>query len=204
MKISLNNVTKTYGKQTVFQNINAEFHQNKAYPIIGNNGSGKSTLLQVIAGYISPNNGEVNYRSREDVLIPIENWYIHQSIAAPYLDLFDELSVKDAVKLQLALKPLLLSNDELLDQIELNIHASKSLKELSSGMRQRLKLALAIYSKTSVLLLDEPTTNLDAKWTQWFVDQVHAHRKDRIVIVCTNSQSAEIEVTDQEALSLSV
>lgn len=204
MKISLHNVTKTYGKQVVYTGINAEFDKDKAYPIIGNNGSGKSTLLQTIAGYISPNEGTITYHSPNGSAIPVENWYQHLSIAAPYLDLFDELSVLDSIELHTSLKPLTMSTLDLLDSIDLLDHKDKSLKLLSSGMRQRLKLALAIFGKTAVLLLDEPTSNLDAKWTQWLIDQVQSNRAGRIVIVCTNNQPAELEITDQEPLSLSV
>lgn len=202
MKIELDQITKTYGAQTVFKDIDAVFEANKRYPIIGQNGSGKSTLLQVISGFVTPNKGSIRYTDNAGNELPIETWYKHQSIAAPYLDLFEELSVSETVFVHGKLKPLALDQNALLADIELDEHADKPLSKLSSGMRQRLKLALAIYSETEVLLLDEPTSNLDKKWVDWFQDRTLKYSKDRIVIVCTNSQEAELAITDQPALAL--
>ena len=202
MKIELDQITKTYGAQTVFKDISAVFETTKRYPIIGQNGSGKSTLLQVISGFVTPNKGSICYKDHAGIELPIEAWYKHQSIAAPYLDLFEELSVSETVFVHGKLKPLALDQNALLADIALDKHAEKPLSKLSSGMRQRLKLALAIYSETEILLLDEPTSNLDKKWVDWFQDRTIKNSKDRIVIVCTNSQEAELAITDQPALEL--
>lgn len=204
MKIELQQISKSYGAQTVFEGINVHFEAGKRYPIIGQNGSGKSTLLQVISGYITPNTGAVSYLNQDGNIIPIEQWYRHQAIAAPYLDLFDELNSLETIFLHGKLKHLLKTQEEILADIALADHANKPLGQLSSGMRQRLKLALAIYSDTSILLLDEPTSNLDKAWTTWFQERLMAYTSERVVIICTNSQEAELAVTDQEVLSLSV
>jgi ABC-type multidrug transport system ATPase subunit len=158
----------------------------------------------LISGYVTPNAGRIEYHHDHGDALPIEEWYKHQAIAAPYLDLFEELSVKESIFLHGKLKELVLDNNAILEDIELIEHADKPLAKLSSGMRQRLKLALALYSDTPVLLLDEPTSNLDKKWIAWFQDRTLQQAKDRIVIVCTNSQEAELALTDQPPLELSV
>ena len=70
-------------------------------------------------------------------------------------------------------------------------------------MRQRVKLALAIYSETSVILLDEPCSNLDVKWTNWYNEALAKTLENRIVIICSNSQSAELKLANKEAFDLS-
>lgn len=201
MEISLSNIGKQYGNHWVFQNLDHLFESNHTYPIIGSNGSGKSTLLQIISGFITANEGEVVHSSNGQS-IPIEDWYKHQSMATPYLDLFEEFNVRETVLLHKKLKPLRLEDEALMDQIDLNDHSEKPLKALSSGMKQRLKLALAIWSDTPVLLLDEPTSNLDQNWSKWFQESLKSNQEGRLTIICTNSQPAELEVCDAEPINL--
>lgn len=201
MKIELNNIGKKYNDNWIFKGVNVEFETGGVYPIIGNNGSGKSTLLQVISGYVTANAGSIVYN--QNGLIPIENWYKHLSIAAPYLDLFEEFTIDESIDLHIKLKSLRQSKQSILDEIELTNHRSKTLKQLSSGMRQRVKLALAIYSETSVILLDEPCSNLDVRWTNWYNEALSKTLEDRIVIICSNSQSEELKLSNRPAFDLS-
>ena len=201
MKIELNNIGKKYNDNWIFEGVNVQFDHGHVYPIIGNNGSGKSTLLQVISGYVTPNEGSIGYN--QNGLISIEDWYKHLSIAAPYLDLFEEFTIDESIDLHIKLKSLRQSKQSILDEIELTNHRSKTLKQLSSGMRQRVKLALAIYSETSVILLDEPCSNLDMRWTNWYNEALSKTLESRIVIICSNSQSEEIKLATRPAFDLS-
>jgi len=201
MKIELNNIGKKYNDNWIFEDLNIQFESGNIYPIIGNNGSGKSTLLQIISGYVTPNEGNISYIQND--IIPIENWYKHLSIAAPYLDLFEEFTIDESINLHIKLKKLELSKESILSEIELTKHRGKTLKQLSSGMRQRVKLALAIYSETSVILLDEPCSNLDVKWTNWYNEALAKTLENRIVIICSNSQSAELKLANKQAFDLS-
>lgn len=200
MVIELKNIGKKYNENWIFEGVNAQFESGNIYPIIGSNGSGKSTLLQIISGYVSPSEGTITYDQGE--IIPIDQWYNHISIAAPYLDLFEEFTIEESIDLHASLKPLKHKKQHILDEIELSNHRHKTLKQLSSGMRQRVKLALSIYSEIPVLLLDEPCSNLDVKWTNWYNEALIASRENRIVIICSNSQTEELRLANKEALNL--
>ena len=201
MRIELDNIGKKYNDNWIFEGISIQFESGNVYPIIGNNGSGKSTLLQVISGYVTPNEG--NIQLHHNGVIPIEHWYKHLSIAAPYLDLFEEFTIDETIDLHSKLKALSQPKEVILDEIELTTHRGKTLKQLSSGMRQRVKLALAIFSKTSVILLDEPCSNLDMKWTNWYNEALAKTLENRIAIICSNSQSEELKLANRPAFDLS-
>ena len=201
MRIELKNIGKKYNDNWIFNGISLLFEAGNVYPIIGNNGSGKSTLLQVISGYVTPNEGSIEFN--EHVEIPIDNWNKQLSIAAPYFVLFEEFTIDETIDLHGKLKALTQPKELILEEIELTNHRHKTLKQLSSGMRQRVKLALAIYSETPIILLDEPCSNLDSKWTDWYNNALSKTLENRIVIICSNSQSEELKLANQPAFDLS-
>lgn len=204
MNISLNNVGKKYDAW-IFRGVNFEYAESGIYAIIGKNGSGKSTLLQIISGFISPTEGGVKYSdSGQD--LNIEDLPTHISFSAPYLDLPDEFSVLEIVEMHQQFKPFFpsISSAMILEKTQLIAHQNKLLSKLSSGMKQRLKLALAIYSNSALLLLDEPCANLDAQWTQWFNEELIAHAENRLVIVCSNSMETELRAVNRAILDVSL
>ena len=202
MHISLYNVGKKYDKLWVFRGVSAEFESDHIYGLIGFNGSGKSTLLQMISGFITPNEGEIKWsESHED--LKVEQWSKYLTMATPYLDLFEEFTVSESIDLHLKFKSLVKPPKEILEEIELAKHQDKMLSQLSSGMRQRLKLALAIYSESPLLLLDEPCANLDKKWSEWYNDVLCKHKHNRLIIICSNSQEIEMRQIDSHILNVS-
>ncbi|HMI77229.1 MAG TPA: ABC transporter ATP-binding protein [Ferruginibacter sp.] len=189
MKISLQNVGKRYNREWIFRNCSYEFIFGKRYAITGPNGSGKSTLLQVIAGAILHNEGDIQY-SMSNVQLPAEEHYRHISIAAPYLELVEEMTAKEMLEFHSRFKPLIsnVSIAEILQTVGLENATNKQLRYFSSGMKQRLKLAQAFFSNTPVLLLDEPATNLDADGIALYHDLIRNHAKDKLVIVSSNDK----------------
>jgi ABC-type multidrug transport system ATPase subunit len=204
MNIELSDVGKKYGRLWIFKGIQSTFKSNSIYGLIGFNGSGKSTLLQIISGYITPNRGSVSF-FEDNQEIQIENRYKSIAIAAPYLDLLEEFTVAESIELHTKFKALksAISPKTMLQEIDLEKHRDKLLSQLSSGMRQRLKLALAIYSDTPILLLDEPCANLDKRWSEWFNTALLENAKGRIVIICTNSQENEMRCINSHILNVS-
>lgn len=202
MKITLENVGKKYGKLWIFRGISATFESNQIYGLIGFNGSGKSTLLQMISGYITPNEGAISYENNATKL-KVEDQYKHIAISAPYMDLLDEFTVAESIEMHAKFKSISKSAKAILEEIELEKHQNKLLNQLSSGMRQRLKLALALYSETDVLLLDEPCANLDAKWSEWYNETLAVQAKNRLVIICSNSQETEMKCINSTILNVS-
>src|ERR1039458_4616996 len=199
MKIKINNVGKRYHHGWIFRNINFEFLAGEPCVIIGPNGSGKSTFLQILSGLVIPNEGTVEY-SNNNQIIPVEHIFRHFSIAAPYLDLIEDFTLAEIIDFHFKFKKHLegVNDTLLLEIIDLKKSKNKHLKYYSSGMKQRVKLALAILSDTPILLLDEPTSNLDKKGIEWYQMLIEKYTASRLVIVCSNNQTQEYDFCTQK------
>lgn len=188
IQITLTNTGKRYNREWIFRHCNTVFSSGKAYAITGNNGSGKSTLLQVIAGAILQSEGSILYEEiHNGKSITIEEPYARLSIAAPYLDLIEEMTGREMLAFHTVFKPLVLPIEEVLSKVGLIKAADKQIRYYSSGMKQRLKLAQAFFSDTPVLLLDEPTTNLDAEGIELYQQLIKQYQAERLLIVSSNN-----------------
>ena len=186
MKITLQNLSKRYNREWIFRHIEYEFIVGKKYAITGSNGSGKSTLLQVIAGSLMHNEGSIEMHNGQ--LLSNEQHYQHISIATPYLELIEEMTALEMLRFHSTFKQLILSAAEILQIVNLQASANKQIRYYSSGMKQRLKLALAFFSKTPILLLDEPTTNLDEDGIALYHQLIKNYTTNKLVIVCSNDK----------------
>jgi ABC-type multidrug transport system ATPase subunit len=190
MTISLSNTGKRYNREWIFRHCNYTFTSGKNYAITGPNGSGKSTLLQVIAGATLHNEGTVEYQTTGNGQQTTEEMqhYKSISIAAPYLELIEEMTAKEMLIFDSKFKPFIQTSSikEILEIAGLENAVNKQIRYFSSGMKQRLKLAQAFFSNTPVLLLDEPTTNLDADGIALYQRLISLYTKDKLVIVSSN------------------
>ncbi len=187
MQITLNGVSKQYRYDWIFKNIDYQFNAGGRYALIGPNGSGKSTLMKVLSGHLSPSKGSVEFKTGQKKLTADEV-HTHLSFAAPYIELIEELTLKEAIIFHQRFKPLR-QGFELQDILELLAFPralEKQLRHFSSGMKQRLKLALAFCSRSSLLLLDEPTTNLDKQGVDWYLGLAERFLDNRTVVVASN------------------
>ncbi len=190
MNISLNNTGKRFNREWIFRKLDYRFLEGKSYAVTGTNGSGKSTLLQIIAGATLHSEGTIEYRSAQLNEIAVgENAYKQIAIAAPYLDLVEEMTATEFLTFHSAFKPLTTSFTEILLAVGLQKAADKQIRYYSSGMKQRLKLAQAFFSQTSVLLLDEPTTNLDEEGIEVYKNLWSQNTANRLVIVSSNDKT---------------
>ncbi len=198
-RIVLHNIAKRYAREWIFRNVNYEFKRNESYVILGSNGSGKSTLLQVIASYLTPSKGSVRFYDN-DAEIAIEQVYKHFSIATPYLELPEEFTLLEVIAFHRKLKAFYgnMTDEKIVELMGLTKAKNKTISQYSSGMKQRVKLGLAILSNTDLLLIDEPSSNLDAKAIAWFQDLIKEYRKDRIIIVCSNHIKVEYDFCNHE------
>ena len=185
MDITLDNLGKKFNQERVFSKLSYQFTSGEAYALVGHNGSGKSTLLQIIAGYMLPSKGNVSYK--EKTAIPVEEIYQHISIATPYMDVIEEFTLVELLKFHFKFKKARggISIDEIIELTYLSNAKNKFVKHFSSGMKQRLKLALAFFSQSDIILLDEPTSNLDKKGSEWYLEQVEKV-KDKLLIIASN------------------
>ena len=198
-KIIIENTSKRYIKEWVFRNLSYTLTADNAYVILGSNGSGKSTLLQVVATILTPSKGKVHYYN-DDIIIDPEKVYKHISIASPYMELPEEFTLAEVVDFHLKLKSFYnnISRDEFLEVCYLSQWKNKVVRNFSSGMKQRLKLALAIITMSDALFLDEPSSNLDHKGIEWYKQLIDKYRKDRIVVVCSNNIPDEFYFCNEE------
>lgn len=189
MEISLTNIGRRFNRDWIFRGINYNFEQGKSYAVLGRNGSGKSTLLQLIAGSLSPSEGRITVKAK-DKLVDDEDLFASLTIAAPYLELIEEFTLSEMIDFHFRFKSYQTGTDKssLIDLLELNSSKNKALKYFSSGMKQRTKLALAICADTPILLLDEPTSNLDTQAISWYQKLISDFRRNRLVVVCSNQE----------------
>lgn len=187
MTIRLEQVAKRYRMEWVFRKLDYEFLPGKSYALLGPNGSGKSTLLKVLSGFLSPSRGKVAFEEGGKP-VPAEDLYRRISLAAPYAELIEEFTLLEAVRFHQRFKPFIGGYDQqaVLDLLPFGAQRNKQIRYFSSGMKQRLKLALAFCSDTPVLLLDEPTTNLDIQGQEWYHRLVAQFAPGRLLVVASN------------------
>ena len=189
MKIILDQIGRRFNREWIFRKVNYSFELGNSYAILGANGSGKSTLLQVISGSLTSSEGKVNY-FRDDLPLNIENVFHELSFAAPYLELIEEFTLSEHIDFHFQFKRYREGYDKksVISLLGLHLSEHKALKNFSSGMKQRVKLALAFCSDTKILLLDEPVSNLDKQGVEWYLSLIEQFSSDRLVIVCSNQQ----------------
>jgi ABC-type multidrug transport system ATPase subunit len=203
MQIQVSAASKRFNKEWIFSNLNFSFTTGQHYALIGNNGAGKSTLLQIIAGYIGLTKGEIHWTNTAGDAIDSANVFQHISIAAPYLELVEEFTALEQIAFHQQFKPLQngLSPIELLEKIGLSNAANKQIRNFSSGMKQRLKLALAIFDQAPILLLDEPCSNLDQEGIQTYHQLMQAYAMHKLIIVASNDPQEYKFCSQQVSLS---
>ncbi|MFD1258958.1 ATP-binding cassette domain-containing protein [Mucilaginibacter terrae] len=189
LKITLNNVGRRFNRDWIFKGIDHTFTLGNSYAVLGPNGSGKSTLLQILNGSLSPSTGTVSFFQNQQPL-DIETVFKHVSLAAPYLELIEEFSLQEVIDFHFHFKPYIAGMDKagLITLLGMQTSKNKLIKYFSSGMKQRLKLALAFCSHTAVLMLDEPTSNLDTQGVEWYHELIKLHTGNRLIIVGSNQE----------------
>lgn len=203
LNIVLKDAGKHFNRDWIFRHFNFIFQQGNSYAITGPNGSGKSTLLQTIAGAIAPSEGTIEYGYDKKIMEPqthnstlktqhskleTENFYNQISIVAPYLEMIEEMTAIEFLQFHSSFKPLLssVSISEILELIGLKQAMHKQIRFFSSGMKQRIKLAQAIFSDVPVLLLDEPCTNLDTTGYALYHQLINEYCQNKLIIVSSN------------------
>jgi ABC-type multidrug transport system ATPase subunit len=185
ISIQLNGVAKKFNATWIFRGINAQLQTGNAYAITGPNGSGKSTLLKIIAGIVTPNKGTIDFKISGKATNP-EDMYRHITFCAPYMDLPEEMNLAELLSFHTRLRPLIISTEQLIETVQ--IEPAKEIRNYSSGMKQRVKLALAFYTQTNVILLDEPTGTLDDHWTEWYLTEVQKCSAGKLLVISSNHQ----------------
>jgi ABC-type multidrug transport system ATPase subunit len=189
IQIELKGLGKRFNRQWIFRKLDYAFHQGESYAITGFNGSGKSTLLQIVAGAMEKSEGQIAYSNSAG---PVEQdvFYRKFSMSAPYLELIEELTLEEFYRFHFGLKPILpgFNIQTVIDLLDLGDARSKEIRQFSSGMKQRAKLGQAFFSEVPVLMLDEPTANLDTRGIALYHRLIKDFAKERLIIICSNDE----------------
>lgn len=197
MKIEATELGKQFQNEWIFKDLDFLFSSNRVYAITGPNGSGKSTLLQVLSGFLPQTKGEITFKNTSGNILA-DDFYRFITVATPYTELIEEFSAIELLNFHFKFKKLREGQDleSFLPKVNLPNVRDKLIKNFSSGMKQRLKLGLAFYSDSPIILLDEPTSNLDKEGINWYQKILSEEKDDRIVIISSN-QAYEYEQSDE-------
>jgi ABC-type multidrug transport system ATPase subunit len=189
MQIILENLGRRFNRDWIFRNINYTFSSAQTYVILGINGSGKSTLLQILNGSLSPSAGNINFFYQQKKL-EVEQIYQHISLAAPYLELIEDFSLSEVIDFHFQFKKYLngINRNQVIELLQMESSKNKLIRYFSSGMKQRVKLALAFCADTPLLMLDEPTANLDTQGINWYLQLIRTFAANRLTIICSNQE----------------
>ncbi|MBE9585605.1 ABC transporter ATP-binding protein [Mucilaginibacter sp. JRF] len=189
MTITLTDIGRRFNRDWIFKGVNYTFTSGESYAVLGPNGSGKSTLLQVVNCSLSPSKGSIIFNA-DGADLEAEKVFTHLSLAAPYLELIEEFTLAEVIDFHFKFKAYKAGIDKntLIDLLNMQASKNKLVKYFSSGMKQRLKLALAFCSDTAMLMLDEPTSNLDTQGVDWYLSLVERFSVGRLTIICSNQE----------------
>lgn len=193
MKVDLKEITKYFNRKLIFENLNQTFEAGKINGFIGPNGGGKTTLLRIIANLDHEFRGSITYGNEMKYEnIRSEMTYLSQ---VPYMI---EGTVEDNIAYPLKLRKYSKEDikarmQPLVEELCLNDLINQRAKTLSSGEKQKVSLARALIFKPQLILLDEPTANIDPKTVE-IIESVlkkdHKKRKTTLIMVTHNLQQA--------------
>ncbi|TNE82231.1 MAG: ATP-binding cassette domain-containing protein [Bacteroidetes bacterium] len=177
---------KKFGRDWIFKDFNYRFESGKSYAILGHNGSGKSTLLMALAGFYAISRGHIKWE-QNGAKLEDDVWYKHYALSSPMLELPEDFTIDEFLSLHFQLKPMKAdwSIARIYEESGLDAAKNKALKQLSSGMRQRVKLLAAMAADVPVLFLDEPCTNLDDAGVDLY-KRVIGECQNQLVLVASN------------------
>jgi heme exporter protein A len=188
IQLRVRDLKKTFNNRLVFNKLSFELNSGDRFVITGKNGSGKSTLIKILAGVLTETSGKLEYFVN-DKKVDRENYYQVVGLVSPYLVLYDEFTAFENLSLFSKIRGMKISDEvinEILKRVGLFERRNDLVRTYSSGMKQRMKYASAILHDPLVLLLDEPTSNLDQDGKNFVDELIFNFRKDGIVIVATN------------------
>ncbi len=193
MLITTQTLGKKYRREWIVRGVNLQLQAGNSYTFVGPNGSGKSTLLQLLSGHLPLSAGTISFQ-KNGLIVEPEAIFSEVVLAAPYLELIEEFTLLELLQFHQQFKPFKagLTPDAVAERMQLAHARHKEIKFFSSGMKQRVKLGLAFLSVASLVLLDEPTANLDAAGASWYHREVNQLAPDQLLLICSN-QPAEYD-----------
>jgi len=177
---------KVFNRRVIFQDISFSLRSGQTLIVTGKNGSGKSTLVKIISHILTPSNGKVEFvSSSRPPSLPQDLI----GLVSPYLQLYEEFSARENLQFSLAIRGMASRDsaiDDLLGRFTLRARMNDPVQTYSSGMKQRVKLAMALIHQPPILILDEPMSNLDHEGISSVREVMATHRKKGLLVVATN------------------
>jgi len=190
IKLEVENLAKWFGPRKVFENISFALTQGESIAIVGPNGSGKSTLLKLLIGFAFPTRGRVVF-SDEGKKLDFDSYRRRLALVSPYPALYGSLTARENLDFFARVNGDLVTNEEIdqvLAQVGLEGRGEDFVAAYSSGMLQRLKYAVALLKDPSILMIDEPTSNLDEAGKKIISDLIESRRTKSLIIIATNEK----------------
>ena len=189
MDLSIQKLSKAFNQRTVFHELNFNIPSGARISISGPNGSGKSTLLKILSGGMLPSSGQVIY-SIQGTEVPEDLVYRYVHFVAPYNTVIEELSLRELFEMhqRIGLLTEFTNYKDWASRLEYAFVPDRPIKTYSSGMKQRVKLGLALLDNRPLILLDEPGSNLDAQGKSWFYSLVNELKPTQTLIIATNEE----------------
>jgi zinc transport system ATP-binding protein len=184
MTIKLENVSFKYENENVLENVSFSIKKNDFIAIIGPNGGGKTTLIKLIMGFIAPTKGKIKIKKEQIGYVP-QHLKIDRQFPINVLDLVLTGSIAKSPWFGFFPKNLKEKARELLDKIELLDHQNSCFGSLSGGQMQKALIARALMSDPSILILDEPTANIDAESEKKILELL-LENKNRTILMVTH------------------
>ena len=204
--VTIQNVTKSFGNTVVLENFDAVFQNGEFITLLGPSGCGKTTMLRIIAGFEKPTSGCVKFDDRvvssDKVFIPPEKrdiGMVFQSYAVwPHMTVFDNVAYPLRIK-KMDKDVIQKKVDRVLAMVHLTQYAQRIPSQLSGGQQQRVALARALVVEPSVLLFDEPLSNLDAKLRVSMRTEIRRiqHTLGITAVYVTHDQAEAMSISDR-------
>ncbi len=190
LAIKVESLKKNFGERKVISSLNLEIRQGESVAITGPNGSGKTTLLKLLLALLRPSSGKVTYFDNDRVISQAELRH-RISFVSPYLSLYDQLSAEENLQFFTAVRGGNITGkeiDSLLHRVGLEGRGMDLVSDYSTGMKQRLKYAVALSNKPDFLLIDEPSSGLDDSGKAMMIALIEEQRSGSIIIIATNEK----------------
>jgi len=191
--VAVKNLTKAYHYRKLFSGLSFAVENNTVFAVLGANGSGKTTLLRIICDLVPATSGKVEVSAAGRLLNATERRAM-VGLVSPDLELYSELSAFENLEFFAGVRGLAFSREkarEMLEYVGLKGRGHDYVSTYSSGMKQRLKYAYALFHDPRILILDEPTSNLDSRGVALVEEVIRRQRERGIVIMATNEQREE-------------
>jgi ABC-type multidrug transport system ATPase subunit len=198
ISLSVKDIGKRFSREWIFRGLSYDFKVGEPVAIVGPNGSGKSTLVKSLSGTIPVNEGSISFKWNQQPLEE-EVWHQYIGISAPYLELIEEFTLAESIDFHVRFRPLIdgITKADFMAKLGLERHKDKYLRDFSSGMKQKLKLGFAFFTKNDILILDEPTANIDHNGYLWYMEEVQKLASSKILIISSNEHKEYTFCTEQ-------